>query len=76
MDAEVYEGVKQTLKYLLNNKVNVKIIRHKTQYPYLGEKVDFRLSAMNWSNKKILSEISSKNFSEKDIFLKIQLVKK
>lgn len=68
MDAEVYEGVKQTLKYLLNNKVNVKIISHKTQYPYLGKKVDLRLSAMNWIKKKILSEISSKNFSEKDIF--------
>ena len=68
MQAEIYEGAKETLKYLLKNNIKIRIISHKTQYPYIGEKVDLRLSAKKWLKNKLLNEISCLNFCEADIF--------
>ncbi len=68
MQAEIYEGVKEALKFLLKNNIKIKIISHKTQYPYMGKKVDLRLSAKKWIEKELLNEISCINFSEADIF--------
>ena len=41
MQAEIYEGAKETLKYLLKNNIKIRIISHKTQYPYIGKKLIF-----------------------------------
>ena len=68
MQAEIYEGVKESLKFLLKKNIKIKIISHKTQYPYIGEKVDLRLSAKKWIEKELLNEISCINFSQADIF--------
>jgi hypothetical protein len=68
MQAEIYEGVKESIKFLLKKNNKIKIISHKTQYPYIGEKVDLRLSAKKWIEKELLNEISCINFSQADIF--------
>jgi len=68
MQAEIYEGVKESFKFLLKNNIKIKIVSHKTQYPYMGKKVDLRLSAKKWIQKELLNEISCVNFSEADIF--------
>ena len=68
MQAEIYKGVKESFKYLLKKNIKIKIISHKTQYPYMGEKVDLRLSALKWIESNILNEISDINFTRSDIF--------
>ncbi|MDA8992608.1 hypothetical protein N9F75_02115 [Candidatus Pelagibacter ubique] len=68
MDAEIYDGVKNTFQYILQNNIKIKIVSHKTQYPYMGRKVDLRLSALKWIEKNILNQISNTNFSKSDIF--------
>ena len=68
MDAEIYDGVKNTFRYILQNNIKIKIVSHKTQYPYMGRKVDLRLSALKWIEKNILNQISNTNFSKSDIF--------
>jgi hypothetical protein len=68
MEAEMYHGVKEAFKYLSDNGAVIKIISHKTQFPYLGEKIDLRLSALKWIEKKILNEKLIINFNKADIF--------
>ena len=68
MQAEIYEGVKESFKFLLKKNNKIKIISHKTQFPYMGKKVDLRLSAKKWIEKELLNEISCINFSQADIF--------
>ena len=68
MDAEIYKGVLDAFKKLLNKNIKIKIISHKTKYPYIGEKIDLRLSALTWSEDRILNKIQNINFSKSDIY--------
>ena len=76
MDAEIYKDVLETFKYLLKNNIKIKIISHKTKYPYIGEKIDLRLSAFRWIEDRILNKISNLNFSKSDIFFENTIAEK
>lgn len=80
MDAEIYKGALKTILYLSKKKFEVKIISHKTKFPYMGEKVNLRLSAMQWLNKNLLKRtdirVDQKNiFFEDSIKNKIKRIK-
>lgn len=76
MDAEIYKDVLETFKYLLKNNIKIKIISHKTKYPYIGEKIDLRLSAFRWIEDRILNKISNLKFSKSDIFFENTIAEK
>ncbi len=68
MRAKIYDGVQDTFEYLLKNKYTIKIISHKTKYPFIGKKINLRISALKWIEKNLLKKISKSNFSLSDIF--------
>ncbi len=68
MNGQIFNGVQEVFKYLETKKIKVKIISHKTRFPYIGEKVDLRLSALKWIEANIFSQVSNIFFSKKDIF--------
>jgi hypothetical protein len=76
MDAEIYKDVLEAFEYLLKNNIKIKIISHKTKYPYIGEKVDLRLSAFRWIEDRILNKIQNRNFSKSDIFFENTIAEK
>ena len=76
MDAEIYKDVLETFKYLLKKNIKIKIISHKTKYPYIGEKIDLRLSAFRWIEDRILNKISNLKFSKSDIFFENTIAEK
>jgi hypothetical protein len=80
MNAEIYKGVLKAILYLSKKNFEVKIISHKTKYPYIGEKINLRLLAMKWLAKNLLKRtdirIDKKNiFFEDTIENKIKRIK-
>jgi hypothetical protein len=76
MDAEIFKDVLEAFEYLLKNNIKIKIISHKTKYPYIGEKIDLRLSAFRWIEERILNKIQNRNFSKSDIFFENTIAEK
>lgn len=75
MSAKMFDGVFEALSYITKKNYEIKIISHKTQYPYIGEKIDLRLSAKNWMNKNLLHNQEIK-ILEKNIFFENTIEKK
>ena len=67
MRAEIYVGVLEALLYLSKKNIKIKIISHKTKYPYIGEKINLRCSAMNWIKKNLIFNSNIK-INQKDVF--------
>ena len=68
MKAKIYEGVLDIFQWLTIKKNKIYIISHKTQFPYLGKKVDLRQSALNWINKNILINDKNIKLSKNNFF--------
>ena len=68
MEAEIFEGFKDTILLLSQKNIKVKIISHKTKYPYLGEKIDLRVAAKRWMEVNIFRDLSLPNISKRDVF--------
>ena len=68
MSAEIYQGVINTFLYLSKKKVKIKIISHKTKFPYLGEKINLRISALKWIKKNIIGYSHDIKFDLSDIY--------
>lgn len=75
MNAEIFDGVFDALSYISSKNYEIKIISHKTQYPYVGEKIDLRLSATNWINKNLFCN-KEINILEENIFFEDTIEKK
>ena len=68
MEAQPYDGFLNILKVLIAAGHNLKIISHKTRYPFIGERVDLRKAAMKWlKENEIVGEENSK-IPETDVF--------
>jgi len=68
MEAEIFEGFKDTILLLSQENIKIKIISHKTKYPYLGEKIDLRVAAKKWMEVNIFRNLSLPNISKRDVF--------
>ncbi len=76
MRAGIYDGVLDTFEYLLKNKYKIKIISHKTKYPFIGKKINLRISALKWIEKNLIKKISKSDFSLSDIFFENTIERK
>lgn len=47
-EADPFPGVQQFFTFCHENQIPVKIISHKTRYPYLGERYDLHQAAREW----------------------------
>jgi len=56
MNAVIYKGLINAFEYLSNKNFKIKIISHKTKFPYIGEKVNLRNAAIEWIKKNILKD--------------------
>ena len=56
MSAEIYKGVAEAILHLVEKNYVVKIISHKTKFPYMGEKINLRSSAMKWVRKNLIKK--------------------
>lgn len=68
MSAEIYQGVIDTFLYLSKKKIKIKIISHKTKFPYMGEKINLRTSALKWIKKNIIDYSYDINLDLSDIY--------
>lgn len=73
MDAEPFDSVVEVLTALKNLGIPLKIISHKTRFPYLGPKVDLHKSALNWLNSHGFLGSSGLGLSEDDVFFEVKL---
>jgi len=51
IEAEVYEGFIEFIKFLKSEKFDFCIISHKTKYPFIGKKTNLHNAALNWIQK-------------------------
>ena len=51
MNAVIYKGLLDIFEHLSSKNFKIKIISHKTKFPYLGEKVNLRNAALEWIKK-------------------------
>lgn len=76
--AKPYKGFLKILKILLYKKIDVKIISHKTLYPYYGEKINLHSLSKKWIKKNIKTKLRKKIkvYFEKTETKKILRIKK
>lgn len=68
MDAKPYDHVLEEIDHMVSKGHKLKIISHKTKYPFIGDRVDLRMSATKWMiSNKIIKE-RSPNIIMNDVF--------
>ena len=68
MEAQPYDGFLDILKVLITAGHNLKIISHKTKYPFIGERVDLRKAAMKWLKANEIVGEENNKIPETDVF--------
>jgi len=68
MEAQPYEGFLSALQDLIVAGHSLKIISHKTKYPFIGKKVNLRKAAIEWLKVNNIVGEENKKISEKDVF--------
>ena len=51
--AKPYKGFLKVIKKLVNNKIKIKVVSHKTINPYYGKKVNLHKISRKWLNKNL-----------------------
>jgi hypothetical protein len=74
--ANVYDGFLINLENLKFIFDNVYIISHKTEFPYIGSRIDLRSKATNWIMQKIVSNSGRPFFKETEVFFESSLMSK
>ena len=68
LEAVPYEGMKETLKELLDFGVSIYIISHKTRTPYVGESCDLHGAAIGWLKVEGFFDVAGINCTDKVYF--------
>ena len=68
MAAEPYENFSDIFVSLLNAGHELKIISHKTKYPFIGKRINLRSAAMMWLKEKGIVGTGHNKLSETDVF--------
>ena len=76
MNAVIYKGLLDIFEHLSSKNFKIKIISHKTKFPYLGEKVNLRNAALEWIKKNILKDRSNIKLDLLDIHFEDSIEKK
>jgi len=70
-EAEVFAGVKEFLGLCRERGISVRIISHKTQFPYLGERHDLHAAARSWLHMQGLVDPAVTGISDADVFFEV-----
>ena len=73
LDAKPFCSVVEVLTELKNAGIPLKIISHRTKFPYLGLKVDLHESALKWLKNNGFLSLSGPGLSEEDIFFELKI---
>lgn len=76
LQAKQSDGMKETLIELHRKGVRIKIISHKTQFPYKGPKYDLRKAAMRWLEENELISEENTGLTKNDIYFESSLENK
>ena len=68
MAAEPYENFSDVFVSLLTAGHELKIISHKTKYPFIGKRINLRCAAMMWLKEKGIVGTGHNKLSEMDVF--------
>ena len=68
MRAKIYKGVKEAFIWLSKNNIKTYIISHKTQFPYLGKKINLRVAALKWIEDNVFLNEKQIKLTPKEIF--------
>ena len=66
--AQIAENFDYAIKYFSEKKYQIKIVSHRTIYPYKGEKYNLHNYAQEWINNKLI-QIFKENQIKYDIYL-------
>ena len=67
-NADPADGLIETLRKLKTSGVKMKLISHKTKYPYEGPKHDLQEAAKKWLRDKKISYGAEALIDEKDVY--------
>jgi hypothetical protein len=70
-EAEAFSGVKAFFVECRRRGIAVRIISHKTQYPFRGDKHDLHLAARRWLREQGFFEADSIGLAEADVFFEL-----
>lgn len=73
LEANLYAGIKDALIFLSNNNHKIYIVSHKTEFPYLGKKINLHKSALNFIKKNNILDHKNIKLSKDDIFFEISI---
>ena len=68
MEAKPYEGFLLILRNLLKSNHTIKIISHKTKYPFIGPQVNLRDSAMLWLKNNNIVGVGAGKIPKNEVF--------
>lgn len=68
MDAKLYDHVLEVMGHMASKGHKLKIISHKTKYPFIGERVDLRVSAMQWMISNKIVDRQRTNITMQDVY--------
>lgn len=66
--AELFPGALEFLDEAKKKDLDLKIVSHKTRYPYAGERVDLQACAKEWLNNRLPSAIFAPTLGENVFF--------
>ena len=74
--AKQSKGMFKTLNILKEQKIELFIISHKTQYPYAGTKFNLHLAAFEWLKLNKFFDDNQLNFKKTNIFFELTIENK
>lgn len=70
-EAEIFSGVMEFLQVCRKRGIAVRIISHKTQFPYLGERHDLHAAARAWLHDQGIIDPAFTGISDTDVFFEL-----
>lgn len=74
--AEPFAGMRDSLIALRQHGIGVRIISHRTKYPYLGPKHDLHDAAWQWLDRNSFFDTGGIGISRDDVFLELTKAEK
>ena len=74
--AKPYKGVKETFREVRKRGYVIKIVSHRTKFPYLGKRYDLHKAAKQWIKKNDFLSDENIGITDKDIFFEAEMESK
>lgn len=74
--AKPFKGVKETFREIKKRGYMIKIVSHRTKFPYLGKRYDLHKAAKQWIKENDFLSDENIGITDKDIFFETEMESK